>query len=319
MHRVMVDSHRPSKELLLQPLPLMPSGPGGAPAGAGGAGGAAVPKFGKRTTSFTATAPAAAPERGVSEAGGQPAAPSAAAKKLPPKLSVALPTPQLPGNFPATPTAHMALAGGLHKERNTFPVAASGSSSGGGGGVTGASGSSMSAPGSSGSGATGTGSISVDRDRLPAYGLHSPLPGSSGSFNRFAADRASFSSGGAEGGGGSMSGGGGSPSISVSGAAKRLSHLSEVGHAGDPLPAAAHSPPKHTPTTPHSPSAAGGASGSPLRPSLKVALPTEADFELSSGGSGDIMYSPSTPAGKSGMKERMKFYFQRQAGQAGGL
>jgi hypothetical protein len=55
-----------------------------------------------------------------------------------------------------------------------------------------------------------------------------------------------------------------------------------------------------------------------VRPSLKVALPADSPepefFAGGSGGGDGICYSPSTPAAKSGMKERMKFYFQRQAG-----
>jgi hypothetical protein len=293
MQRVLVADHRPSKYLLMQPLPLAPSGPGGAP-----------PKLSKRTTSFNAAAP-------TPSLSAEPAAapPSSAGKKLPPKLSVALPSaPQLPGNFPATPTAHMALAGGLHKDRSSSPV---GSAAGHGG----ASGASLSAPGHGA--ASSSSSVSVDRDRLPAYGLHSPLPGSSGGYNRFAADRGSHSSSG--GGGEAPPAVGGSGGSFSGGAPKRMSHLSEVGHAGDAPPA---SPKPHTSSGAAAIAAVGGGAGSALRPSLKVALPADPDYESMGGGggsSGDVMYSPSTPAGKSGMKERMKFYFQRQAGQVGGF
>jgi hypothetical protein len=138
------------------------------------------------------------------------------------------------------------------------------------------------------------------------YGLHSPLPGSSGA-NRFASDRAAML-------GPSISCDGGSPGAGPSpSAAKRLSHLSGAG------------PAPHVAAAGPSASAAAAAArahasspGSPLRPSLKVALPADSPepefFAGGSGGGDGICYSPSTPAAKSGMKERMKFYFQRQAG-----
>jgi hypothetical protein len=291
MQRVMADSHRPSKDLLLQPLPLASSSGGLAAGGPGGA------RTSKRTSSFsgaTATASAAA----IVSASERADAPEAAAPKKPSpaKLSVALPTaPQLPSNFPATPTAHMALAGGLHKERPPL----------------------LSLGGAAGA-AAGSG--------IPAYGLHSPLPSSASQPNRFAADRPQSGDSGASAG----SSPSGSPGTSGSGA-KRLSHLSEVGRAGEPrapaAAAAAAAAPPAAPKRAASPSAssglggagAGGA-GSPLRPSLKVTVPGEGDFHLAPDDSdGDVVYSPSTPAFKSGIKERMKVYFQRQAGQAGGL
>jgi hypothetical protein len=64
------------------------------------------------------------------------------------------------------------------------------------------------------------------------------------------------------------------------------------------------------------------AAGSPLKAGLglglKVTLPPETDFELC-GSSDSFCFSPNTPGPKPGIKERMKFYFQRQAGAAGGL
>jgi hypothetical protein len=52
--------------------------------------------------------------------------------------------------------------------------------------------------------------------------------------------------------------------------------------------------------------------------SLKVVLPPETELELC-GSSDSFCYSPTTPAPKAGIKERMKFYFQRQAGGTGGF
>jgi hypothetical protein len=52
---------------------------------------------------------------------------------------------------------------------------------------------------------------------------------------------------------------------------------------------------------------------------LKVALPPEAEFELCGSGDSFGCASPTTPAPRAGIKERMKFYFHRQAGAAGGL
>ena len=284
MQAVAGGGQRPSKEFLLRPIPLapcgMPGSGGGGGAGAAAAGGARG--AGKRTASFngagggasSAAAAAAAAERQVAggDAADSAAAAGAKAKKLPPKLAVALPgAPQLPANFPATPTAHAALAGGLQK-REAPAAATSVSASGGSGG----------GPPLTTSGRGG-----------------SPSPTA---FSRFADERASGS-------------GGGLPSVaSPTPAAKRLSHLSEVGHAGDPLPA----PRAASPSPP--PVASGGAA---LRPSLKVALPADdgaAHAAGFGGGSSDgLCYSPSTPAAKGGMKERVKFYFQRQAGSAGGL
>jgi hypothetical protein len=77
------------------------------------------------------------------------------------------------------------------------------------------------------------------------------------------------------------------------------------------------------------PSASGAALMTPqltsMRPSaalgLRVALPVDdAECEPPSpgnSGNGGLCYSPSTPAVKAGIKERMKFYFQRQAGSGG--
>lgn len=313
----MVAGNHPSKDVLLQPLPLTPSG------GGAGAPGGAVLKIGKRTTSFnsganaSSTAMAAKAATPPAEKAAAPVA--AAAKKLPPKLAVSLPgTPQLPSSFPATPTAHMALAGGLHKERAPSPVG--GAAAGTTAGATAAAGAvgagSLSASGAAGSqGGHGVGHGSG----VPAYGLHSPLPGAH--HNRFAPDRAERDRAAHDRLGESAQGAAaGAPAAAPAPTgAKRLSHLSEVGHAGEPLPGGL--PPRHdTPSPTGSASGAGAAaSGLPLQPSLKVALPAEPDFEAAHGGGGDIMYSPSTPAAKSGMKERMKFYFQRQAGTQGGL
>jgi hypothetical protein len=259
MQRVMVDNHRPSKDLLLQPLPLAP-GLGPAAPGSGA-------RASKRTSSFSGAAAYSASAAAIASASDRSEVSEAAGPKKgsPAKLSVALPTaPQLPANFPATPTAHMALSGGLYMERGA-PTLSIGSS-----------------PSPGGSRVSGSGSSS---------------PSSIGSM-------------------------GPSPSAPGSGT-KRLSHLSEVGHAGDPLPLAPLAGAKRAGSQSGAAATAAGA-GSPLRPSLRVAVPGEGDFHLAppepAGGSGDsIVYSPSTPAVKSGMKERMKFYFQRQAGQAGGL
>eukprot|EP00877_Chromochloris_zofingiensis_P008085 jgi/Chrzof1/352/Cz01g12180.t1 len=85
---------------------------------------------------------------------------------------------------------------------------------------------------------------------------------------------------------------------------KRLSTRSETGSSDGP-----HSPKTPTGSSSH---AAHTSPLSGLKP-LKVALPPETEFEVM-GSSDSFMYSPTTPAPKPGIKERMKFYFQRQAG-----
>lgn len=75
----------------------------------------------------------------------------------------------------------------------------------------------------------------------------------------------------------------------------------------------------HSPSTPNRSSLTGTAgSFRPMGLGLKVTLPPETELELC-GSSDSFCYSPTTPVPKPGIKERMKFYFQRQAGGAGGL
>jgi hypothetical protein len=90
------------------------------------------------------------------------------------------------------------------------------------------------------------------------------------------------------------------------------SHLSQASNAATPLPSSS------------SPRSSGlGAEGAlpapalvrPALKPLKVALPPETEFEVMAS-SDSFCYSPTTPAPKPGIKERMKFYFQRQAGGA---
>eukprot|EP00879_Flechtneria_rotunda_P012171 GHRR01012711.1.p1 GENE.GHRR01012711.1~~GHRR01012711.1.p1 ORF type:complete len:198 (+),score=102.33 GHRR01012711.1:23-595(+) len=72
--------------------------------------------------------------------------------------------------------------------------------------------------------------------------------------------------------------------------------------------------------------AAAGAAGI-KRPGLglMVSLPADNDgheptgFSGNGGSSDGLCYSPSTPVPKAGIKERMKFYFQRQAGGTEGF
>lgn len=333
MQRVLVDNHRPSKDLLLKPLPLGPGGPAPAPAAPASAllpapGGA--PRFGQRNASFSGAAPSAPPPApatagAIAAAGQRHSVTGAAAGLLAERkpaaaggsLSVAPPlAPQLPASFPASPTAVAAL----RKERTSaaapalhLPAAA---------GVPGAEPLPHHAP-------------------APAYGLQSPVAGAAAA-NRFAAERerAVLSARAASGDGAPLAPAGIAPPPSQSPPPpKRLSILSEAAHAGSPPPPpraslgslpCASPPPSARAASPSFGAAAATGSplppgGSKLRPSLRVALPPDAghvDLEgraTAGAGADGVCYSPSTPAVKSGMKERMKFYFQRQAGSAGGL
>jgi hypothetical protein len=93
------------------------------------------------------------------------------------------------------------------------------------------------------------------------------------------------------------------------------SHLSQASNAATPPPSS---------SSPRSSASGGeGALQAPtlVRPALKplkVALPPETEFEVMAS-SDSFCYSPTTPAPKPGIKERMKFYFQRQAGGAAGI
>jgi hypothetical protein len=96
------------------------------------------------------------------------------------------------------------------------------------------------------------------------------------------------------------------------------SHLSQASNAATPPPSS---------SSPRS-SALGSSGGEgalqaptlvrPALKPLKVALPPETEFEVMAS-SDSFCYSPTTPAPKPGIKERMKFYFQRQAGGAAGI
>lgn len=110
-------------------------------------------------------------------------------------------------------------------------------------------------------------------------------------------------------------------------AADRLHHPSPLGspsgaNQSHPAVNGLHSPTR--PAGSHRSSATGslgsavGSAGPAAKHGvgLKVVLPPEAELEVSIS-SDSFLYSPGTPLVKPGIKERMKHYFQRQAGGSG--
>jgi hypothetical protein len=300
LQRTLSEHCRPSKELLLQPLPLDLSH-------------ATYGREVKRTMSCASgSTSSSAAEQAPSSlpalpTGGVPAGPGA---------------PVLPAGFPATPTgaarnmqhaAHQGFAADRESARTATScgtvgasrlsaISASGSSD-----YSSSSNGALSVQRSSGSGSGS--SLGSLRDIQAAIGDYKRPEAAAGlSVSLPSSPKTSFT-GGAGGG--------------------HLSHL-------NPAAAAAGSPGSRplSPSGAHSSSSssAGGlaspakarlsAAGSPLKPvlglGLKVTLPPETDFELC-GSSDSFCFSPNTPGPKPGIKERMKFYFQRQAGAAGGF
>lgn len=290
LQRTLSEHSRPSKELLLQPLPLDLSQ-------------ATYGKEFKRTLSCATgshssseQAPTSLPALPV---GGVPAGPGA---------------PSLPAAFPATPTGaarnmqHAHLGFGEDKPRSNSVCGTGGTSRLSGLSISGSadssssggllSPSSLSVQRSSGSGSGHQ--LGQLRDIQAALGDYKRPEAAAGLSVSLPSPKTSF----------------------TGGSANHLSHL----HPAPLVPAAPVSPSSNGSAAagPLSPSksipARNSAAGSPLRPglSLKVTLPPETDFELC-GSSDSLCFSPNTPGPKAGIKERMKFYFQRQAGAGGGF
>lgn len=327
LQRTLSEHARPSKEMLLQPLPLDLAHASGT-------------KDFKRTMSCAAgNNRAAAAEQAPAQL---PALPTGG-------LPAGLMGPSLPAAFPATPTGaarnmqqHLQLGFGDREARTV-------SGSGGTAGASRLSGlsvsgspdsgksSSYSAPGtafsvqkSSSSFSGGASSNSNGHHNLgqlqdtqaalgdskpeAATGLVVSLPSPKTSFSGCSTGAhlshlhpaaASVS------GGSSPAASAGSYSSAGVLSAAAASTAAAAGGSAAPQQAAARSSPSRS-----------SAAGSPLKPGLglglKVMLPPETDFELC-GSSDSFCFSPNTPGPKSGIKERMKFYFQRQAGAAGGF
>ncbi|KAF6256038.1 kinase-like domain-containing protein [Scenedesmus sp. NREL 46B-D3] len=292
LQRTMSEQHRPSKEMLLQPLPLDAA--------------QAYAKDFKRTMSLATGSSARGKDCSAAHrdetaslaplpAGGVPSAACA---------------PSLPAAFPATPTGaqrqlqHLHLGALGNRDASSLSSNSSGSTSR-----------------SSVSGAMRPSGLSIVSSSSPGSAALSS-PASAAAAERLRDLQAAI------------------------GDSKRLSSLSEPGGVMPVSAARASfsSPPQLSPLSPAgfsaaaaaAASAAGGGCGSPtaasrcslggnagaggMRPglALKVVLPPETELELC-GGSDSFCYSPTTPAPKAGIKERMKFYFQRQAGGAGGF
>jgi hypothetical protein len=299
LQRTLSEHARPSKELLLQPLPLDLSH-------------TTYGKEFKRTMSC------------ASGSGG-----STAADHAPTSLP-ALPTggvpagpgaPSLPAAFPATPTG---AARNMQHTHFNFPDrdnrTASGCGSSGVGATRLSAITASSSPDSSSNGSNSGSGHSFAVQRSSGSGASHQL----GSLRDIQAAVGDYKRPEAAAG---LSVSLPSPKTSFTGGCgSHLSHLNPVAAttAGSPGSAAA--------TTPPSGSLAAGlaspgkartsAAGLPLKSGLglglKVSLPPETDFELC-GSSDSFCFSPNTPGPKPGIKERMKFYFQRQAGAAGGF
>lgn len=289
LQRTLSEHARPSKELLLQPLPLDLSH-------------ATYGKEFKRTMSCAAGSGGSTAEHAPTSlpalpTGGVPAGPGA---------------PSLPAAFPATPTG---AARNMQHAHLNFSDRDARTASGCGSGGVGASRlsaiSASSSPDSSSNGSASGSGHSFAVQRSSGSGTSHQL----GSLRDIQAALGDYKRPEAAAG---LSVALPSPKTSFTGG--HLSHLnptaSSPGSAAAPpsgsLAAGLASPGK----------ARTSAAGSPLKSGLglglKVALPPETDFELC-GSSDSFCFSPNTPGPKPGIKERMKFYFQRQAGGASGF
>lgn len=299
LQRTLSEHSRPSKELLLQPLPLDLSQA------------AYGPREVKRTMSCAAAsgsskeseqAPTSLP---ALPTGGVPQGPGA---------------PTLPAAFPATPTGaarnmqHAHLGFG---ERDNRTASGCGSS-----GTVGASRlsaiSGASSPDSSSNGAlsvqrssgSGSGSLNLGslRDIQAAVGDYKRPEAAAGLSVALPSPKTSFTGGS----GGHLSHLNPAAATTAGSTGPPLSVVPPNGSLSSSIASGLASPSKGR----------NSAAGSPLKPALglglKVTLPPETDFELC-GSSDSFCFSPNTPGPKPGIKERMKFYFQRQAGAAGGF
>lgn len=302
LQRTLSERARPSKEMLLQPLPLDMSQ-------------ATCGKEFKRTLSCATgsgsnstlaaeQAPSALP---ALPTGGVPAGPGA---------------PALPAAFPATPTGaarNMQFAHLGFKEHDLRPAVSSSSSPGA---------SRLSGLASSSSSGDGTFSVQKSSSSFSSSSSGSGSAHQLGQLQDIQAAVADYKRPEAAAG---LTVSLPNPKLSFTGASgTHVSHLNPAAATVSAAPASPSSnssaaiaaaglgPMSPTRSSPSRTSAAGSPLKSGLGLGLKVTLPPETDFELC-GSSDSFCFSPNTPGPKPGIKERMKFYFQRQAGAAGGL